>query len=148
MEVIMENVRQYILAFMKAGDFSQKDLADASTVPLETVRHILSGRTGKNAGFATIAKMVVALGGDLNASIGYEKKQEIETNTALSLKETYEARIEELTKSYELRMADQKNFCDLRVADMQKCCEDRIADIRKDCEARLKEQKELLQNFC
>ena len=148
MEVIMENVRQYILAFMKAGDFSQKDLADASTVPLETVRHILSGRTGKNAGFATIAKMVVALGGDLNASIGYEKKQEIETNTALSLKETYDARIEEITKSYEARMADLKDYCDLRVADIQKNCDIRVEDILKNCEARLVEQRELLQNFC
>ena len=60
MDVIMENVRQYILALVKAGDFTQKELADASTVPLETVRHVLSGRTGKNAGFATIAKMIVA----------------------------------------------------------------------------------------
>ena len=144
----MENVRQYILAFMKAGDFSQKDLADASTVPLETVRHILSGRTGKNAGFATIAKMVVALGGDLNAAVGYEKKQEIETNTALSLKETYDARIEEITKSYEARMADLKDYCDLRVADIQKNCDIRVEDILKNCEARLAEQRELLQNFC
>ena len=144
MEVIMENVRQYILALMKAGDFSQKDLADASLVPLETVRHILSGRTGKNAGFATIAKMVVALGGDLNTAIGYEKAKEIETNSTLSLKETYEARMEELTKSYEIRMADLKSYCDLRVSDMQKCCESRIEDILKSCEARLKEQKELL----
>ena len=148
MEVIMENVRQYILAFMKAGDFSQKDLADASTVPLETVRHFLSGKTGKNAGFPAVAKMVIALGGDLNAAVGYEKKQEIETNTALSLKETYDARIEEITKSYEARMADLKDYCDLRVADIQKNCDIRVEDILKNCEARLAEQREFLQNFC
>ena len=146
MDVIMENVRQYILALVKAGDFTQKELADASTVPLETVRHVLSGRTGKNAGFATIAKMIVALGGDLNAAIGYEKTKEIEANSTLSIKETYEARIEELTKSYEIRMADLKSYCDLRVSDMQKCCETRVADIRRDCEERLKEQKQLLLN--
>ena len=146
MEVIMENVRQYVLALIKAGDFTQKELADASTVPFETVRHFLSGRTSKNVGFATVAKMVVALGGDLNTAIGYEKQREIETNSTLSIKETYEARIEELTKSYEIRMADLKGYCDLRVSDMQKCCEDRIADIRKDCEARLAEQKQLLLN--
>ena len=146
MEVIMENVRQYILALEKAGDFSQKELADTSGVPLETVRNFLSGKTCKNAGFATIAKMVVALGGDLNASIGYEKKKEIEINSTLSLKEAYEARIEELTKSYEIRMADLKSYCDLRVADMQKCCDIRVDDIRKNCEDRLEEQKQLLLN--
>ncbi len=116
MEVIMENVRQYILALTKAGDFSQKDLADTSGVPLETVKNFLSGKTIKNTGFATIAKMIVALGGDMNASIGYEKKKEIEINTTLSLKETYEARIEELAKSYETRIEDYKGFCDLRMA--------------------------------
>lgn len=146
MEVIMENVRQYILALMKAGDFSQKELADTSGIPLETVRNFLSGKTSKNAGFATVAKVIVALGGDMNAAIGYEKKKEIETNTTLSLKETYEARIEELTKSNEIRMEDLKSFCDLRIADIQKCCDMRVADIVKNCELRLTEQKELLLN--
>ena len=146
MEVIMENVRQYILALTKVGDFSQKDLADASGVPLETVKNFLSGKTIKNTGFATIAKLIVALGGDMNASIGYEKKKEIEINTTLSLKETYEARIEELAKSYETRIEDYKVFCDLRSADIHKCCEDRIADVRKNYEERLEEQKKLLLN--
>lgn len=146
MEVIMENVRQYVLALMKAGDFSQKDLADTSGVPLETVKNFLSGKTIKNTGFATVAKMIVALGGDMNAAIGYEKKKEIEINSTLSLKETYEARIEELTKAHEIRMADLKNFSDLRVADIQKCCDIRVEDILKNCEARLAEQKELLLN--
>lgn len=144
MEVIMENVRQYVLAIMKTGDFSQKELADASGVPLETVRNFLTGRTIKNVGFATVAKMIVALGGDLNLAIGYEKKKEIEINSTLSIKETYEARIEELTKSYEIRMEDLKSFCDLRVADMKKCCDARVEDIRKDCKDRLEEQKQLL----
>lgn len=146
MEVIMENVRQYILALMKVGDFSQKELADSSEVPLETVKNFLSGKTSKNAGYATVAKIVVALGGDMNASIGYEKKKEIEINSTLSLKEAYEARIEELTKSYEIRMADLKDYCDLRIADMQKCCEIRVEDIRKNCEDRLEEQRQLLLN--
>ena len=147
MEVIMENVRQYILALMKAGDFSQKELADTSSMPLETIKNFLSGKTIKNTGFATVAKMIVTLGGDMNAAIGYEKKKEIETNTTLSLKETYEARIEEVTKSYEIRMEDLRSFCDLRIADMQKCCDLRVEDIIKNCEARLEEQKELLKHY-
>ena len=142
----MENVRQYILALMKAGNFSQKDVADASTVPLETVKHILSGKTSKNAGFATVSKMIVALGGDLNVAIGYEKKKEIENNSTLSIKEAYEARIEELTKSYEIRMADLKSYCDLRVSDIQKCCDIRVDDIRKNYEERLEDQRKLLLN--
>lgn len=144
MEVIIENVRQYVIALIKAGDFTQKYVADASSVPLETVRNFVSGKTIKNVGFATIAKMIVALGGDLNAAIGYEKKKEIETNSTLSMKETLEARIEELTKSYELRIEDIKNFSDVRVADIQAACEIRIADLRKNYEERLEEQRQLL----
>ena len=144
MEVILENVRQYVLALIKAGDFSQKDVADASTVPLETVRNFVTGKTIKNVGFATVAKMIVALGGDLNAAIGYEIKKEIETNSTLSLKETHDMRVEELVKTYEARIEDIKVFCDMRVDECRQNCELRIADLRRNYEERLEEQKQLL----
>ena len=142
----MENVRQYILALMKTGDFSQKDAADASTVPLETVRNFLSGRTVKNVGFATIAKLIVALGGDLNVAIGYEKKKEIEVNSTVSLKETYEMRISDLINSYEQRIEDIKQLCEMRIADVQKCCDVRITDLKNIFEERIKEQKDFYKN--
>ena len=131
MEVVMENVRQYILALKEAGKFSSKDIADMSGVPLETVRNILTGKTSKNAGFATIARMITALGGDLNEAVGYEKKKEAEVNSIVSIKESYELRIEEI-----------KAFYDLRVADVHSCCDKRIADMRQTCDKLL----ELLAN--
>lgn len=144
MEVVMDNVRQYILALKEAGNFSNNDIANLSGVPIETIRNILSGKTAKNAGFGTIAKLVISLGGDLNELIGYEKKKEIEVNSTVSLKETYEMRIADLIKSYETRIEDIKGLCDLRVSDVQKCCEIRISDMRKNYEERLEEQKQLL----
>ena len=144
MEVVMDNVRQYILALKEAGNFSNNDIANLSGVPIETIRNILSGKTAKNAGFGTIAKLVISLGGDLNELIGYEKKKEIEVNSTVSLKETYEMRIADLIKSYETRIEDIKALCDLRVSDVQKCCEIRISDMRKNYEERLEEQKQLL----
>ena len=146
MEVILENVRQYVIALIKAGDFSQKEVADASAVPLETVRNFVTGKTIKNVGFATVAKMIVALGGDLNAAIGYEIKKEIETNSALSLKETHDMRVEEIIKTYEARIEDIKGFCDMRVDECRQNCELRIADLRRSYEERLEEQKQLLLN--
>jgi transcriptional regulator with XRE-family HTH domain len=144
MEVVMENVRQYILALKEAGSFSTNDISNLSGVPIETVKNILSGKTAKNAGFGTVAKLVISLGGDLNELIGYEKKKEIEVNSTVSLKETYEMRIADLIKSYETRIEDIKALCDLRVSDVQKCCEIRISDMRKNYEERLEEQKQLL----
>ena len=123
MEVVMENVRQYILALKAKGNFSSKDIADMSGVPLETVKNILTGKTSKNAGFATIAKIITSLGGDLNESVGYEKQKEVEVNSIVSIKE-----------SYELRIAEMKSFYDLRVSDVHNCCERRIADMRQTCD--------------
>ena len=140
MEVIMEHVRQYILALKEAGKFSTKEIANVSGVPIETVRNILSGKTGKNAGFATISRLIISLGGDLNESVGYERKKEAEVNSIVSLKETYEMRIEDITNHYETRIADIKAFCELRITDVHKCCDARIEDLRRNYDERLKEQ--------
>lgn len=88
--------------------------------------------------------MVISLGGDLNELVGYEKKKEIEVNSTVSLKETYEMRISDIINSYETRIEDIKALCELRVSDVQKCCEIRISDMRKNYEERLEEQKQLL----
>lgn len=140
MEIVFDKAREYILALKEAGNFSSEDMANISGIPVSTIRNICTGKT-PDARFGTIAKLVISLGGDLNELIGREKKKEIEINSTVSLKETYEMRISDLIKSYEARIEDIKSFCELRVADVQKCCEARIADIRKNYEERLEEQK-------
>lgn len=143
MEIVLDKARSYILALKEAGGFSYEDIANVSGIPLPTVRNICSGKT-PDARFGTVAKLVISLGGDLNELIGYEKKKEIEINSTVSLKETYEMRIADIIKSYEERIEDVKALCDIRVADVHKCCEARIADIRQGYEERLAEQKEML----
>jgi DNA-binding Xre family transcriptional regulator len=142
MEISVEKAKDYILALKEIGSFSFEDIANQSGIPLQTVRNILSGKT-PDARFGTIAKLVLSLGGDLNELVGYEKKKEIEVNSTVSLKETYEMRIADIIKSYETRIADVKEFCELRVADIQRCCETRIADIKRNFEERLNERKDI-----
>ena len=142
MEIAIEKAKEYILALKQAGNFTAEDIANLSGIPLPTIRNILSGKT-PDARFGTIAKIVISLGGDLNELIGYEKKKEIEINSTVSLKETYEMRIADLIKSYEDRIEDIKKLCDIRVADVQKCCDIRIADMKQNFEERLAEQKEM-----
>jgi DNA-binding Xre family transcriptional regulator len=143
MEVVLDKARDYILALKEAGRFSSEDMANLSGIPLSTIRNICSGKT-PDARFSTIAKLIISLGGDLNELVGYEKKKEIEVNSTVSLKETYEMRIADLIKSYETRIEDLKGLCELRITDVQRCCETRVSDIKKSYEERLAEQKAML----
>ena len=144
MEIGYDRIREYIAALMKAGDFSYEDAANLSGIPAQTVRNIVTGKT-PDPRFGTVAKIIISLGGDLNEIVGYEKKKEIEVNSTVSLKETYEMRIADLIKSYEGRIADVRALCELRVADAQKSCEVRLSDIKKVYEERIAELKELVK---
>jgi transcriptional regulator with XRE-family HTH domain len=143
MEVGNDKVREYLIGLKDTGNFSYEDIANLSGIPVQTVRNIYTGKT-PDPRFATVAKIIISLGGDLNEIIGYEKKKEIEVNSTVSLKETFEMRIADLIKSYEERIEDVKAFCEQRVADVQKCCELRLADMKRNYEERLAEQKEML----
>jgi DNA-binding Xre family transcriptional regulator len=127
MEIAIEKARDYILALKEAGKFSLEDMANISGIPLSTIRNICTGKT-PDARFGTVAKLVMSLGGDLNELIGYEKKKEIEVNSTVSLKETYEMRIADIINSYEARLEDVKSLCELRLADMRRNYEERLAD--------------------
>ena len=145
MEYVVDKAKEYILALKEAGNFTLEDIANISGIPLATIRNICSGKT-PDARFGTVAKIVISLGGDLNELIGYEKKKEIEVNSTVSLKETYEMRITDIINSYETRIEDIKTLCEVRIADVQKCCEVRIADMRQNFEERISEQREMYQN--
>lgn len=145
MEIAIDKVREYITALKNAGNFTLEDIANLSGIPLPTIRNIYSGKT-PDARFSTISKIIISLGGDLNELVGYEKKKEIEVNSTVSLKETYEMRIADIISSYETRIEDIKTLCKERIADVQKCCDIRVADIRQNYEERIKEQREMYQN--
>ena len=146
MELVLERAKEYILALKEAGSFSREDMANMSGIPFQTVRNFCTGKTEKNPGFATIVKLVLSMGGDLNELVGYEKKKEIEVNSTVSLKETYEMRISDIISSYETRIEDIKALCETRISDVHKCCEIRIADLKQNYEERIKEQREMLLN--
>ena len=131
MEIVVDKAREYILALKDAGNFTFEDMANVSGIPQQTVRNFCTGKTEKNPGFATIAKLVISLGGDLNALIGYDKKKEIEVNSTVSLKETYEMRIADIIKLYDSRIEEVKALCETRIADIKKGYEERISDFKE-----------------
>lgn len=130
---------EYIAKLMK--NFSYEDAANLCGLPAQTIRNIVTGKT-PDPRFATLAKIVLSLGGDLNELIGTEKQKEIEVNSMVSLKETYEMRIADIVKSFDDRIEDIKALCELRIADSQKCCELRLADMKQFYEERLAELRQ------
>ena len=141
MEIGMDKVKEYLTALKETGGFTYEDIANLSGIPQQTIRNIYAGKT-PDPRFGTIAKIIISLGGDLNEIVGYEKKKEIEVNSTVSLKETYEMRIADLIRSYETRIEDIKAFCELRVADIQKCYDQRLADTKTIYEERLAELRD------
>lgn len=144
MEIGVDKAKEYILALKEAGSFTFEDIANISGVPLQTIRNICSGKT-PDARFGTVAKVVLSLGGDLNELVGYKEKKEIEVNSTVSLKETYEMRISDLINSYEQRIEDIKALCEARIADIQKCCDIRISDMKQNFEERIKDQRDFFK---
>lgn len=144
MEILIDKAREYIIALQAAGKFTYDDMEKMSGVAAQTIRNFLTKRTDKNPGFATIVRLVMSLGGDLNELVGYEKKKEIELNSTISLKESYEIRMEEILKSCEVRIEEIKESCETRIADILKCCETRIADMKQFYEERHADYKELM----
>lgn len=143
MEIVADMARKYILALKETGNFTFEDMANLSGIPIQTIKNICSGKT-PDARFATLAKLVISLGGDLNELVGYKEKKEIELNSTVSLKETYEMRIADLIKSYEVRIADIKELCEKRIEETHKCCEIRISDMKQNFEERLAEYKKMI----
>ena len=130
MEIGYDRIREYIGALLKAGNFSYEDAANVSGTPVQTIRNIVTGKT-PDPKFGTVVKLITSLGGDLNEIIGYEKKKEIEVNSMVSLKETYEMRIADIVKSYEERIEDVKKLCEARIADMRQIYKEIIAEQRE-----------------
>lgn len=146
MDVLIEKTQDYILALKKAGNYTYESMAQVSLIPVSTIRNICAGKNLKNAGFLTIMKLILSMGGNPNDAVGFDKKQEIDTSATLALKESYENQIAEINKFHETRIEDVKALCELRIADVQRCCEIRLVDMRHSFEERLKEQRELILN--
>ena len=87
-------VKDYLNTLKNAGGYSWSDIANLSGIPEATVRKVFSGETA-DPRFETIAKLVIAMGGNMDDAIDNKKKKEIEISSTISLKESYEYRLED-----------------------------------------------------
>lgn len=91
-------MKDYLNALKSKGNFSWGDLSSLSGLPDATIRKIFSGETA-DPRLETVARFVTAMGGSLDEMIGRGKKEKVEMNAIMTVKEVYEARIADIKAS-------------------------------------------------
>lgn len=118
----------YLETLKTKGNFTYKSIADLSGIPEGTVRNVFTEKTS-NPQFDTISAIVTAMGGSLDAiNAASTKKEDIEANSIITIKETYEARIKELNEQYQQRIAETKEHYEQRITEIN----EHIATIQLD----------------
>ena len=109
----------YLKTLKTKGNFTIKTIADLSGIAEGTVKNIFDGTTG-NPGIETISAIVLAMGGSLDAIYTEAKKDDVESNAVIAIKESYEQRIEWLTEQYEHRLNEKDKHYERLLAEAEK----------------------------
>lgn len=112
-------VKDYLNTLKSAGGYSWADIANISGIPETTVRKVFSGETA-DPRFETIAKLVIAMGGDMNDAVDNKKKKEIEISSTITLKESCEMRLED-QKEYIASLKKDKKILSIAVSVLIGC---------------------------
>ena len=107
-------VKDYLNTLKAAGGFSWAEISNLSGIPEPTIRKVFSGETA-DPRFETIARLVIAMGGDMSDAMDNKKKKEIEINSTISLKESFDLRMDDL-KDYIASLKRDKRILALTVA--------------------------------
>jgi transcriptional regulator with XRE-family HTH domain len=106
----------YLNALKTKGNFTYETISNLSGIPEATVKNIFSGKT-EDPRFETVSAIVAAMGGSLDAIYTVAKKEDVEANSVIALKESYEQRIKEIKEHYEQRIIDMKAHYEDRMTD-------------------------------
>lgn len=96
----------YLNALKNKGNFTYEGIANLSGISEATIKNIFTGKT-EDPRFETVSALVIAMGGSLDAIYSATKKEDFEANAVITIKETYNQRIEELKEYYENRLAEK-----------------------------------------
>ena len=90
----------YLNALKNKGNFTYETISNLSGIPEATVRNIFSGKT-EDPRFETVSALVNSMGGSLDAIYAATKKDDVEANAIIAIKETYEERIASIKEQCE-----------------------------------------------
>lgn len=107
----------YLNTLKTKGNFTIETIANLSGIPEATVKNIFSGKT-EDPRFETVSAIVKAMGGSLDAVYSIAKKDDVEANSIISLKESYERQLKEQEAHYQQRISDMKEHYEERIAEI------------------------------
>lgn len=107
----------YLNTLKTQGNFTIETVSNLSGIPEATVKNILSGKT-EDPRFETVSAIVKAMGGSLDAIYSATKKEDVEANSVITLKEAYEQRIQEINEHYQQRITDMKEHYEERITEI------------------------------
>jgi predicted transcriptional regulator len=117
----------YLNTLKTQGNFTFEMISNLSGVPEATVKNVFSGKT-EDPRFETVSAIVKAMGGSLDAIYSVAKKDDVEANSVITLKETYEERIKEINEHHQQRINDMKEHYEARIEEIN----EHIATIQLD----------------
>lgn len=116
----------YLETLKEQGHFTIDEISNLSGISKDTVKNVFSGKT-KDPGIFTIAPIIYAMGGNLDAVFNRSKKESADANSIVLLKEMYENHLTDVKDHYEHRLTELKE----RTTEMKERHEERIAEINE-----------------
>ena len=99
-------ILNYLNALKNKGNFTFETISNLSGIPEATVKNIFSGKT-EDPRFETVSAIVLSMGGPLDAIYSAAKKEDVEANAVIAIKEAYEERIAVIKEQYEHRLVEK-----------------------------------------
>ena len=97
---------EYLNTLKNKGNFTYETISNLSGIPEATIKNIFSGKT-EDPRFETVSAIVNAMGGSLDAIYTAAKKEDVEANAVIAIKNAYEERIAIIKENYENRLAEK-----------------------------------------
>ena len=109
----------YLNTLKNKGNFTIETISKLSGIPEGTVKNILTGKT-EDPRFETVSAIVLSMGGSLDAIYNATKKEDVEANAVITLKETYNQRIAELKQYYEHLLIEKEKHYERLIQEAEK----------------------------
>ena len=109
----------YLNTLKDKGNFTFEGISNLSGVPEATVKNIFSGKTS-DPRFETVSAIVISMGGSLDAVYNATKKEDVEANAVIAIKETFEQRLSDLKEHYEHRLTEKDKHYERLLAEAEK----------------------------
>lgn len=122
-------ILNYLNTLKNKGNFTFETIANLSGIPEATVKNIFTGKT-EDPRFDTVSAIVIAMGGSLDAAYAVGKKEDVEANAVIAIKETYEQRIADLKEHYSHRLEEKDKHYERLLQEAEKHIDTIILDKR------------------